>query len=90
MIHSRIDRSQVKIVKKREEEDNIFYWLERMLLLVGKNASIGWKECRGTHLRNCFNTSSPGLLRLRSAQALASLILSGLVSLNFVSPTEKG
>jgi hypothetical protein len=30
MIHSRIDRSQVKIVKKGEEEDDIFFWLERM------------------------------------------------------------
>ena len=30
MINSRIDRSQVKIVKKVEQEDDIFFWLERM------------------------------------------------------------
>jgi hypothetical protein len=30
MLNSRIDRSQVKIVKKGQEEDDIYFWLERM------------------------------------------------------------
>jgi hypothetical protein len=30
MINSKIDRSQVKIVKKGQEEDDVLFWLERM------------------------------------------------------------
>ena len=30
MLNSRIDKTQVKIVKKGQEEDDIFFWLERM------------------------------------------------------------
>ncbi len=29
MVNTKIDRSQVKVVKKGQEEDDVFFWLER-------------------------------------------------------------
>jgi hypothetical protein len=30
MLHSKMDKSKVKIVKKGQEEDDIVFWLERL------------------------------------------------------------